>query len=96
MTLYYGLEHWNAYFEPMIYISNDKIQTLQVIMKTITATPDYSTAENIDPQQLVELIRTKALIKYAIIIVASLPMMVLYPFVQKFFIQGVMIGAVKG
>ena len=96
MTLYYGLEHWNAYFEPMIYISNENIQTLQVIMKTITATPDYSTAENVDPAQLAELIRTKALIKYAIVIVASLPMMILYPFVQKFFIQGVMIGAVKG
>ena len=96
MVLYYGLAHWNAYFEPMIYISNEQLQTLQVIMKSVTATPDYSTAENITPEQLTELVRSKALIKYAIVVVASVPMLVLYPFVQRFFIQGVMIGAVKG
>lgn len=96
MALYYGLAIWNAYFEPMIYVSNEKIQTLQVIMKSVTATPDYSTAENISPEILVELIRTKALVKYAIVVVASVPMLLLYPFVQRFFIQGVMVGAVKG
>lgn len=96
MALYYGLAHWNAYFEPMIYISNEQLQTLQVIMKSVTATPDYTTSENITPEQLTELIRSKALIKYAIVVVASMPMLILYPFVQRFFIQGVMIGAVKG
>ena len=96
MALYYGLALWNAYFEPKIYVSNEKIQTLQVIMKSVTATPDYSTAENVSAEMLVELIRTKALVKYAIVVVASVPMLLLYPFVQRFFIQGVMVGAVKG
>ena len=96
MALYYGLAHWNAYFEPMIYVQNEGIQTLQVIIKSVTATPDYTTTESLSAEQLAELIRTKSLVKYTIVIVASLPMLLLYPFVQRFFIQGVMIGAVKG
>lgn len=96
MVLYYALGHWNAYFNAMIYISDENLQTLQVIMRSITATISYTQQEMMSAEELVELVRTKSLIKYALVIVASLPVLILYPFVQRFFIQGVMIGAVKG
>ena len=96
MVLYYALGHWNAYFNAMIYISDEQLQTLQVIMRSITATVSYTQQEMMSAEEMVELVRTKALIKYALVIVASLPVLILYPFVQKFFIHGIMIGSVKG
>lgn len=96
MVLYYALGHWNAYFNAMIYISDERLQTLQVIMRSITATVSYTQQEMMSAEEMVELVRTKALIKYALVIVASLPVLILYPFVQKFFIHGIMIGSVKG
>ena len=53
-------------------------------------------AETIDPEELLEANRTAQTIKYAVIIVATVPMMVLYPFLQRFFVKGVMLGAIKG
>ena len=95
MVLYYALARWNAYFEPMIYISDESIQTLQVIIKSITAAYNSSASEGLTIEQLTELMRTRELVKYAVVIVATVPLLLLYPFVQKYFIQGVMVGAVK-
>ena len=96
MVLYYALARWNSYFEAMLYISDEKIQTLQVLIKNITTGISTATSETMTTEQISELMRTKELIKYAIVIVASVPLLILYPFIQKYFIQGVMIGAVKG
>lgn len=97
MTLNFALGHWNKYFDAMIYISDDSIQTLQVFIKRITMQATSSLDGGaISAEMLVEQIRQKQLLKYAVVIVSSLPMILLYPFIQKYFVQGIMMGAVKG
>lgn len=99
MTLNFALGHWNKYFDAMIYISNDNIQTLQVFIKRITmqatATLEVG-AGNVDLEQIVEQIRKTQLLKYAVVIVSSIPMILMYPVIQRYFIKGIMLGAVKG
>ena len=98
MTLNFALGHWNNYFNAMIYISNDNIQTLQVFIKRITmqATTSLETSNGIDLEMVVEQVRKKQLLKYAVVIVSSVPMIMLYPLIQRYFIQGIMLGSVKG
>ena len=99
MVLNFALGHWNSYFNAMIYISDDNIQTLQVFIKRITsqatATLESATGD-VKIEEVVESMRKTQLLKYAVVIVASVPMIALYPFIQKYFIHGIMIGAVKG
>jgi len=96
LTLYYAIAHWNSYFDAMIYINNQNYQTLQVVIKTITAQLDTSVQEFMSVNEIVEMVRTKQLVKYAIVMVSILPLIILSPFVQKFFVRGIMMGAVKG
>lgn len=97
MTLNFALGHWNKYFDAMIYISDDNIQTLQVFIKRITMQATTSLDGGaVSAEALVEQIRQKQLLKYAVVIVSSVPMILLYPFIQKYFVQGIMMGAVKG
>lgn len=98
MVLNFALGHWNSYFNAMIYISDDNIQTLQVFIKRITtsATATLEAGSGVEIEQVIESVRKTQLLKYAIVVVSSLPMILLYPFIQKYFIQGIMIGAVKG
>ena len=97
MTLNFALGHWNKYFEAMIYISNDNIQTLQVFIKRITMQATSSLdGGNMELEEVVEQIRQKQLLKYAVVIVSSVPMILLYPLIQKYFVKGIMVGAVKG
>lgn len=99
MVLNFALGHWNSYFNAMIYISDDKIQTLQVFIKRITsqatATLESATGD-VEIEEVIQSMRKTQLLKYAVVIVASVPMIALYPFIQKYFITGIMIGAVKG
>ena len=92
--LYYAVGHWNDYFSGLIYIRNENLQPLQLVLREIlliadssslTATSGYSNA----------LMYVEAM-RYGVIIVSSLPLLILYPFVQKYFEKGVMLGAVKG
>lgn len=95
MVLFYAAKQWNSYFEPMIYLSSESRFPLQLVLRTILidsqnslASADASTVA--DMQQLVDLL------KYGCVVVSSIPMLVFYPFVQKHFVKGVMLGAVKG
>ena len=98
MSLFYAVGIWNSYFSALIYLSNDRLFPLQLILRQILVQNKVditmltaSTADDISARQsLFELL------KYSLIVVASAPMMILYPFIQKYFIQGVMIGAIKG
>lgn len=97
MTLNFALGHWNKYFEAMIYISNDNFQTLQVFVKRITMQATSSLdGGGASAEAIVEQIRQKQLLKYAVVIVTSLPMVLLYPLIQRYFVQGIMMGAIKG
>ena len=96
MVLYYGVGHWNAYFNAMIYLKDQDLWPLTLFLREILIN------SVVDPTMLTDVSAAEAargltdLLKYAVIVVASVPMLCIYPFVQKYFVQGVMIGAVKG
>jgi putative aldouronate transport system permease protein len=96
MIIFYGVHHWNTYFDALIYLSDSKKFPLQLILREILLMNDTSamtagTNETMADQQLL----TESL-KYAVIVVASLPVVMLYPFLQKYFVKGIMVGAIKG
>lgn len=98
MILNFALGHWNSYMNALVYISDDNIQTLQVFIKRITTqatTALESGAGNIDITELTDSIRKTQLLKYAVVVVSSIPMIMLYPFIQKHFVKGIMLGSVK-
>jgi len=96
MALYYAVGHWNTFFNGLIYVTDAKFYPLQLILRDILISGQSVDPSTLDPESL-ELMREIArTIKYGVIIVSSLPVLCLYPFVQKYFIKGIMIGSVKG
>jgi putative aldouronate transport system permease protein len=96
MVLFYAVGHWNSYFDALIYLNNEDLYPLQLILRNILIQNEASTQMISDLDSLAAKQRVSELIKYGVIIVASLPLLVLYPFVQKYFVKGVMIGGIKG
>lgn len=96
LMMFYCTVHWNSYFNAFLYLSNDQLYPLQIVLRDIliqaqTAASDVSDAENaLEIQGLAESM------KYSLMIVSTIPMMIIYPFAQKYFTQGVMIGSIKG
>lgn len=95
MTLFYSVSHWNSYFDAMMYISDPKKFPLQIVLREILL---LNTASELTTGLQDENARLylNELLKYSLIIVASVPLLLLYPFVQKYFVKGVMIGSIKG
>jgi len=98
MALFHGVSLWNQYFGALIYLSERKMYPLQLILREILVVNEIST--DVDDgagatESLVEQVKTASLVKYAVIIVSSMPLLILYPFLQKFFVKGVLIGSVK-
>jgi putative aldouronate transport system permease protein len=100
MVLYFVVGHWNSYFTAMIYITKEEIKPLQLILRKILILEATSAAmmEGGDGagEYVAKLYELRELIKYSVIVVSSLPVLILYPFLQKYFVRGVMIGSVKG
>ncbi|MBO0991905.1 carbohydrate ABC transporter permease [Bacillus sp. SD088] len=97
MLLFYAVGHWNAFFNALIYLRDDKLYPLQLILREILLVSQASMTEEMGSEfGLDEKMMLGESIKYALIIVASLPVLVMYPFVQKHFVKGVMIGSIKG
>ena len=94
MVLFYAVGHWNSYMQPLLYLSDRSRYPLQLVLKNIliSSQPDASLAGMTDRA---EMYKQTEMLKYALVVVSSVPMIVLYPFVQKYFVQGMMIGAVK-
>lgn len=91
LVLYYGVAHWNSWFPALIYLEDTSKQPLQLVLRKILILSDMAdTAGGDDAERLSETI------KYATIIVSTAPILALYPFLQKYFTKGVMVGAVKG
>ncbi len=94
MVLYYGVAHWNSWFNAAIYLQDTRKHPLQLVLRGILIQNDTASmgesGNMIDAQSIGESI------KYAIIVVATVPILVVYPLIQKYFAKGVMIGAVKG
>ena len=103
MALYYSVGHWNGYFTALVYISKQVLQPLQIVLRSILLQNELA-LQAIDPNSLdedmvVALARrayVASTMKYALIFIASAPLLVAYPFVQKYFVQGAMIGSLKG
>lgn len=103
MILYYGIGHWNSYFNAMIYLNDRNKYPLQMFLReillqsklTAAAAGDVIVSEE-EALWLEEQAKAAELIKYCVIVVATLPMMIIYPKLQKYFEKGVMIGSVKG
>ena len=96
MVLYYAVGHWNSFFNSLIYVSDNKLYPLQMIVREILIIGQDVQADIVDPEALEELQMISRTIKYGVIIISSLPVLVMYPFVQKYFVKGVMIGSLKG
>ena len=96
IALYYCVAQWNDYMTSLIYLNTQSKYSLQMFLREILLAGQNVAAETTDPEELLEANRTAQTIKYAVIIVATVPMMVLYPFLQRFFVKGVMLGAIKG
>ncbi len=94
MILYYGVGHWNAWFNAMIFIRKRELFPLQLVLREILIANDTNSmslgANTGDQEKISETI------KYAVIMVATVPILALYPFLQKYFVKGALIGALKG
>ena len=95
MVLYYAVSHWNSYFNALIYMSSQDKYPLQLVLRNILI---VNTVDDMMYDVAVVAVQQRMadLIKYGMIILSALPLLVLYPFLQKYFVQGVMIGAIKG
>lgn len=97
MALFYGIARWNDYFSALIYVTNQEYVPLQMVLRRILIqSATAASAGSSDPEGQALLARISELMKYCVIIAASLPAMLIYPFVQKHFVKGVMLGAIKG
>lgn len=103
MLLYYGIAHWNSYFNAYIYLRNRSLYPLQVFLREIltmgsfmSEISDLGAYSAEDIAYFTKQAETANMMKYAIIVVSTLPMLILYPFLEKYFAKGVMIGSVKG
>ena len=97
IALFNAVTQWNAYFPALIYLRDEMLMPLQMILRDILLENQVGVESGVlDPVEAAEKRRTAEVMKYALIIIASLPMLILYPFLQKYFVKGVMIGSVKG
>ncbi|MEK3719369.1 carbohydrate ABC transporter permease [Paenibacillus sp. FSL H8-0034] len=96
MILFYSVGHWNAYFNALIYLTDRDKYPLQLFLREILIQGQMQEMLGIGDDTQGQIVLEGEAIKYAVVIVANLPVLLLYPFLQKYFTKGVMIGAVKG
>ena len=96
ITLFYAVGHWNAYFNAFLYLSDRKLFPLQIVLRDILVANTIDVSTVIDPELQQAKQGLADLLKFSLIIVSSVPVLMLYPFIQKHFVRGVMIGSVKG
>lgn len=96
LVMYYGVGYWNQYFNAMIYLADANKMPLQVVLRNIILQNQIDPSTMVDVDQMLQKQGLSELLKYSLIVVSSVPMLILYPFIQKHFVKGVMIGALKG
>lgn len=95
MVLFYGVSHWNAFFNALMYVSDVHKYPLQLIIRQILLQNQMGDMVSASETSTDQILLVEG-IKYAVIVVSSLPVLLLYPFLQRYFVKGVMIGAIKG
>lgn len=96
ITLFYAVGHWNSFFDALLYLSDRKKFPLQIFLREILLMSNAASDLTLNVADENRRLYLNELLKYSLIIVASVPLLVAYPFVQKYFVKGVMIGSVKG
>ena len=96
ITLYYAVSHWNSYFNAMLYLRDESLYPLQLVLRSILNVGKIDLSQITDAEIIKQMRGLSDLMKYSLIIISSAPIIIAYPFVQKFFEKGVMIGSVKG
>jgi putative aldouronate transport system permease protein len=96
LVLYQFVGMWNSYFDPMIYLSDANMQPLQLVLRSILIqnTPEPGMVSDITG--FAEMSKIAELLKYSTIVVSSIPLLIMYPFFQKYFEKGIMVGSIKG
>lgn len=95
LGLFYGVGHWNAYFSGIMYLNDKTLFPIQVVLRNMIQTPDISQELAISNPMLMQTLPPET-IKMATVVVAILPVLLIYPFLQKYFIKGMLLGAIKG
>jgi len=96
MVLYHVVGFWNGFFDALIYLNDESKYPLQLVLRNILVQNQVNSGMMVDVESYAAKMRVTELIKYGVIIVSSLPLLILYPFLQKYFVKGVMIGSIKG
>lgn len=101
MALYYGVAHWNSYYNALLYIRDKEYYPLQLVLRGILITNQLAmnAAETMDVETASYMLHKAQLaqtMKYAVVFIASAPLLIVYPFLQKYFVKGMMVGSVKG
>lgn len=94
--LFYGVRHWNVFMDAMLYLRNDSLYPLQLILRDIFVANETSSDMLGDIEGTLHMENLRVLLKYSLIVVANIPLLLLYPFIQRFFVKGIMVGAIKG
>lgn len=97
LGLLYGVSHWNAYFSALLYIFDMKKYPIQLVLRNILIQNEIQASMgNMGEEGAAEMYKIAQMIKYSIIVFACLPIMIVFPFIQRYFVKGLMIGAIKG
>ncbi|RXZ79947.1 carbohydrate ABC transporter permease [Paenibacillaceae bacterium] len=96
ISLYYAVGHWNQFFNALIYLRTQSLYPLQIILRDILIQNDVDAMMLTDVDQTAKREAMRSLLKFSLIVVSTIPLLVVYPFVQKYFVKGVMIGSLKG
>jgi putative aldouronate transport system permease protein len=96
IAMQYAVGHWNSYFSAFIYLSRKELYPLQIFLREILIQSRIDISDIVDPEMAIARQGLAELLKYSLIVVATAPIMCVYPFVQRYFVQGVMIGSLKG
>ena len=96
LTIYYGTTHWNSFFPALLYLSDKNKFPLQIYLRQVVIQASPEALEGIDTEAFGQQMLSLMQVKYAVVIVAILPVILFYPLLQKYFVKGVLVGAVKG
>ena len=97
MVLFYAVGHWNSYFDAMIYLNSPELYNIQLVLRN--AINNVKSITDNAASDMTNMVKNEAnaeAIKYVLIVITMIPVMLIYPFVQKYFIKGIMIGSIKG
>lgn len=95
LALMYAVSQWNAYFDALLYLKSPDLQPLQLVLRSILIL-NTTASGSMDAKTMVERQQLADLLKYTLIVLGSLPVLIIYPFVQRYFVKGMLIGSIKG